>query len=209
MANVSVNLPSEAALRTIVLDGFAEQLDARFRAALPRLRSAVGAIVDSAIKESPEAASLVRGRLRHLLGVVDAGPVLAAIGKNVAEAMNLSVVPVRRQGQAIVGGIRLEVLKKDLSEVLSVPGAYFISEGRYEVPWLEWLLTAGDRVVVSEHHFAAGFSHKSRTGEGVMVRGANWRVPSEFSGTRDNNFVTRAVALAGPAIQRAVAAEVL
>jgi hypothetical protein len=59
--------------------------------------------------------------------------------------------------------------------------------------WLRWLLTFGDRIIISEYqiHLISG---KGRSGRGIMVAddASAWRVPPRFSGTIRNNWLTRA-----------------
>ncbi len=69
------------------------------------------------------------------------------------------------------------------------------------LPWLKWLTTLGDAVIVRDYEVRAGFPDKSRTGDKIMVKGSGWRVPPAHSGTPENNFLTRAIDEALPAIE--------
>jgi hypothetical protein len=63
------------------------------------------------------------------------------------------------------------------------------------LPWLEWLLLYGGKIIVRDYRVKMGSNNRSRTGMAVMVEssGSNWRVPTEFAGTSNNNWVTRAI----------------
>jgi hypothetical protein len=56
---------------------------------------------------------------------------------------------------------------------------------------------AGDSIVVNNYHVIYSLSQKqasfSRTGKALMAKRGNFRVDPAFSGTEDNNFITRAM----------------
>jgi hypothetical protein len=61
-----------------------------------------------------------------------------------------------------------------------------------DLHWLDWLLNRGDQIIV------VGYEYNPQTGLGRsklgnMKTGGSFRVPPEFSGTQENNFVTRAL----------------
>jgi hypothetical protein len=61
------------------------------------------------------------------------------------------------------------------------------------LPWLEWLLTLGDTIIIGS--FGVEYGPHGRTGKAHMTKRARpFKVNSSFSGTIDNNFITRAVA---------------
>jgi len=68
------------------------------------------------------------------------------------------------------------------------------TERGYSLPWLEWLLTKGGQIIVRNFEVKYGANPRSRSGDAVMVSsGSNWRVPSQFTGTSSNNWITRAL----------------
>jgi hypothetical protein len=94
----------------------------------------------------------------------------------------------------VQGSLLIELLKGDYSEVLTVDGASFISEGNFEIPWLRWLTLEGDKIMVGDHSFVGGYLERSRTGYGIMAKPGNWHVPVEYAGTAEENWITRALA---------------
>ena len=73
--------------------------------------------------------------------------------------------------------------------------SYTTLKGRV-IPWLEWLLIAGDKTLLADYVFTEDVSvGTSRTGLGLMRQQntGRWHVPREFAGTAKNNFVTRAL----------------
>jgi len=73
------------------------------------------------------------------------------------------------------------------------------------LPWLEWLLTAGDTTVISTHKIR--FHNRGRTGLATMVpgQGHTWRVPPSHAGVYNDNWLTRI--LTGETTERAVATQ--
>ena len=59
------------------------------------------------------------------------------------------------------------------------------------LPWMEWLLTAGDSIIIAGYEYTP--SIYGRSGGGTMTEGSAWRVPPQYSGTIEDNFVTRAL----------------
>lgn len=207
-ASVSVRLDfaDPRQLADAVLGGLAEVLDAACRRAAGAIRARVGAVAAAAVRASPEYASLVAGDLRHQLGVADAAPVLGAVAAKLAGSVAVTPLGVRRAGDGLAGGLRLELLRADYDEVLSAGGS-FRSEGGHQIDWLRWLTLEGDRLLVADHAYVAGPSRSSRTGYGVMARPGSWRVPPEYAGVAADNWLTRALLRTDDAVALAVAEE--
>jgi hypothetical protein len=190
-----------------------------FRDVVPRvlasvrgtLRDRFAALTRDAVLASPEYASLVGGgRLQAELGVTEPGPAVESVIEALQAAILVETLPVRVGGGSASGGVRVSLLKADVSDALSAEGVSYESEGGDRVDWLEWLLTAGDAVVITGHYFQAGFPEFSRTGLGFMSKGRfrTWAVPAEFSGTANSNWLTRALEAAsarfGPVFAQAL-----
>jgi hypothetical protein len=209
MANisVSVSLKDTAALERGLLEALAKHLSGAIKRSLAPIKSRLGEVIGQAIQACPEYASLLNGRLRGELGVVNAEPVLKAIIRNIAGGVQVTSLGAQRVGSKIEGGLRIEILKGDYSEVLGVRGGSFKSEGGYDIDWLEWLTLKGDSIVVADHRFVTGFPERSRTGMGLMQMPGSWRVPAEFSGTSEDNWLVRALIAVEPEIGKILGEE--
>jgi hypothetical protein len=75
----------------------------------------------------------------------------------------------------------------DFNDVLSMSEAFVINKGE-ALPWLEWLLESGDSFVVQDA--AIEFGPGGRSGQAIMREPGKWKVPPEYAGTNDNNWVT-------------------
>jgi hypothetical protein len=87
------------------------------------------------------------------------------------------------------------MIKENYEDVLSSADAFVIDDAKsLKLPWLEWLLLYGGKIIVRSYEVKVGPNPHSRTGLAIMKPSKkNWRVPAEFSGTRENNWVTRAL----------------
>lgn len=169
------------------------------------LRSKTRDILQDAIESQPEYMSLAdpSGELKGALGVVDSATALNAIVRTVVRSIEVRISPMRVVGTSIYGTITISAVPSDLSDVLSLSSGKYNTEKGETIPWLEWLLTRGDEIIIATHDvvFDPKLSAYSRTGGPVMkVSSSGWRVPPAFSGTIDNNFITRAVAAALPEV---------
>lgn len=206
--SASLNILNPKAMSDAILDSLAERLRVALLRSLSPVRNKLITQVPLSLRATPEYTSLLSGPLRGHLGVVDARPVLESVIENVAAGIAVSSLGAKRSAAGIEGGLRLEILKSDFSEVLSVNGS-FTSEGGFEIPWLRWLTLEGDRILVADHHIFFGKGKYSRTGQAIMVPRGSWRVPPEYSGTEADNWISRGlINNLLPAAQDIVAREV-
>ena len=153
-------------------------------------------IVILAIQNSPEYSSLTSGSLKAEFGIPDPENRLA--GLLVLRSKNISVTfaPPSISQSRIKSYFRLEMIKADLSDILGSDLVTVIdSNSGKSVNWLEWLSLAGDKTIIKDYNVVYGPNKRSRTGLAIMrsQSGAKWKVPSEFSGTIDNNWITRSI----------------
>ena len=85
-----------------------------------------------------------------------------------------------------------KVLNSDAGVTINVSKAH--PEGQ-RLPFLEWLLVAGDQLEITGYDINFGNHPRSRSGSAVMIKAnTSWVVPPEFGGfSESDNFVTRAL----------------
>lgn len=88
------------------------------------------------------------------------------------------------------GGLEFNFQPSDFRNLLSLREGHVITQKNSDLHWLNWLLTEGDAVVVVGYSYTP--SSDGRSGGGTMSFGGSFRVPPSFSGTINNNFITRA-----------------
>lgn len=152
--------------------------------------------VQSAIMNSKVYKSLVNhGQLQGELGVVNPGTAMTDILNVWIKSIKINLKPARTSGNnSIKASIDIDMINNNYQDVLSLQSAKYTTDKGEEIPWLEWLLTAGDKIIIRNYDIVFNAKY-SRTGLNIMLKSvtANWRVPPEFSGTPNNNFVTRAL----------------
>lgn len=171
-----------------------------FQAITPKIKEAVS----TAIKNSPEYGSIVSGSLKYELGIPDADSRINTLLNIWLSNINIDLKPIVIKNSQIFGSIKVSLIKADLSDVLGSDAA-FLTDSRTGsmVDWLNWLSLAGDRTIIKDYNFILGPNNMSRTGGGIMrytPGSGKWKIPSEFSGTITNNWITRAIDSAAESI---------
>lgn len=146
---------------------------------------------------SPEYQSIISGDLSINFGIPsgEAQQKLKVIVETLARSTMIDFIPLRQRAKQITGGFRISAFQSDFADILSLAESYQKTDKGQQLPWLEWLLLEGDRVIISEYFFLPGSFKQSRTGGGIMAFDTlkHWRVPPQYSGTVRNNWITRTV----------------
>lgn len=139
--------------------------------------------------------ALVNGTLGYELGPVDPAGRMHEIMNIMEKSIRVDFTRFGLRGTKITGGLELNAFQADFEDILASPAAVQMTEKEQYLPWLEWLIIRGDKVIIKDYRFRLGRYRSSRTGGGLMFHkdGGLWRVPPEYSGTKSNNWFTRAI----------------
>jgi hypothetical protein len=201
--NISFNITdSYGDIEKKILALFRDRINDAFRRATPAIKKRIQGVCDSLIKGSDEYDSLRSGRLLGELGIPDVESRLQSILSTIRKNVAVTTTPVRIAGNKLKGGMNVGILKDSFDDILGLPASSYISNGRYLIPWLKWLLIDGDQILIYTHEVTfdlnAAQQARSRTGMALMRPGEGWRVPPQYSGTIEDNLLTRA--FSGPAV---------
>jgi len=165
---------------------------------IPKISSDIKPLVSAALLSSPEILSLQSGILRSEFGL-EQDPTQDIIGA-ILSSLKVQYFPISSKN--LTGGLRIVMQPSSFENLLSLDVAQqSIKDG--SIPWLQWLLTLGDSIIIVDFGVQFGAYPESRTGSARMSRKfAPYKVNNSFSGTRDDNFITRAVAKIEPQITR-------
>ena len=165
-----------------------------------KIQNQIQPLIRSALLSSPEIASLRGGVLRAEFGL-DNDPTITVV-----EAIVGSVqVTATKLTKDFKGGIQVTMQPTSYANLLSLPDAQQPLENGGSLPWLSWLLTLGDAIIIADFGVEFGTFPQSRTGEARMTKARSpYKVNSAFSGTVDNNFITRAVQEVSPRIRKII-----
>lgn len=152
-------------------------------------------IIKTAIENTPEYSSILSGKLKYEFGIPDSSIKLNNLIDIWIENIRYPYMKPTIMGNKIKSTFEVNAIRVDFAEVLYSNDALVIDNIRgYNLPWLEWLLLEGNKTIISKQEVVIGPNNFSRTGNAIM-RDSNksWKVPSEFSGTVTNNWITRAI----------------
>tara|TARA_Y100000361_G_C11128536_1_gene327497 strand:- start:118 stop:753 length:636 start_codon:yes stop_codon:yes gene_type:complete len=153
-------------------------------------------LIPSWISEQPEVISLnsdgTDGSLNAQFGLRpgQSAIVIADIINAISESIFVHITPVSPVN--LSGGISFSIQPTDFKNLISLSSGIVATEKLQQLHWLDWLLTEGDRVIIAGYEYVP--SDGGRSGGGTMKLGRSFRVEPSFSGTVDDNFVTRAFA---------------
>ena len=205
--NLSIKiLESDKVIVAKINKSLAESVDKHIKKRIASLRSILQPIIANALFSSPEINSLASGVLRFDFGLTgDPGP---QIVNAIVQSLEIRAETVKGGQNGIRGGLTVSLQPIDYANLLSLPVAMQALEIEARIPWLEWLLTAGDTIIIAHYgvEYGAGLG---RSGGAHMVSLKNapfgpYKVNSAFSGTIGDNFITRAINLSETQIKNAI-----
>ncbi len=204
-----------------IITQFIIGLNDRVNKNIDDIENFVKTIIKEYITETPEMQSLKDGeQLAKSLGIEKGTGegIISAIAQRTVDSAVVYSTGFKYSSGKILGSIRIKIVKADYTDVLGLVQAQYISLNeaghRTPVPWLDWLIKQGDRIIVKEFNIILGNFNRSRSGGAIMIKivpqkdtkkihgpfrkqnaGVGWRVPAKFSGVENNNFLTRAFEL--------------
>ena len=149
--------------------------------------------VETQIRIQPEVRELTNssgpGSLNAMLGITPAEGT-TAVNEIIREIVNSVKIQIKKFDSNLDGGVDLIFANVDMGNIASLSsGQKDTLSGR--LPWLRWMLMQGGSPIIIGFRYMA--DTQGRTGGGIMIRGGVFRVPLEFAGTEENNFITRAL----------------
>jgi hypothetical protein len=165
-----------------------EVLNSKSTRALPYLKNNIRLLISESILNQPEIQSLYGGYLQGAFGSLDTPKAIQAIKDAVVNSISVDFTKFNKQ---LKGGFAINVQPADFINLLSIPEGHTLYEGG-DLHWMDWLLTKGDAVIVANYYYDPK-TGIGRTGLGNMKTGGAFRIPPEFSGIQNNNFITRAL----------------
>ncbi len=160
------------------------------RKILGKLKLSVGQWVRS----QPEIESLLsEGEINSLNAQfgLRSGDAQSAVDGIVSAVVDATQINVKKLNEKLEGGIDFLFQPKDFGNLLALPQGHVTTDKGADLHWLDWLLTAGERIIVVGYKYKP--DSEGRSGGGTMEGGGSFRVDPRFSGTLDNNFITRAL----------------
>jgi hypothetical protein len=111
----------------------------------------------------------------------------------VVESMDINF---KQFNERMAGGMSIGIQPLDFQNLLNIGKATILTEKGQQLNWLEWLLKSGSRIIVRDYSIEYGrYAKRSRSGEGAIMverKSGGWRMPAQYAGVEENNFITRA-----------------
>lgn len=185
-------IDSDIQIKKKIFEALSEDINKNLKKNYTKAQDRIKSLIPLWIKEQPEIASIldegVSESLNAQLGFISgtASGAVEAIVFAVSESIKIEL----DLNNKLNGGVTFYFQPESFSNLLSLPEANILALSG-PLPWLNWLLTQGTATIVSGYTYEA--DNSGRSGGGTMVAGKAWRIPPQFSGTIENNFITRAL----------------
>lgn len=156
-----------------------------------QISNSVRSLIPNWILSQPEIISLSSNTVDSLVGIFGIADstqsIIDSIINSVVSSTEIKHYPYSKN---LKGGLEIRFQPSNFSNLLSLPDGHTKYIGG-DLHWLDWLLKRGDSIIVVNYQYnpQTGFG---RSGLGNMIPGGSFRIPPQFSGTVDNNFITRA-----------------
>jgi len=172
-----------------------------FLKSILKAKEPIKVIIRSALESSPEISSLNGGTLRADFGIPVGKDVTTPIVTSIAESITFTTQKFSLRGNSISGGVTIGIQPDSFVNLLGLGNTELEKGG--SIPWLQWLLTSGDSIIIAD--FGVDYGLKGRSGMASMtVKRRPFKVDSSFSGTATDNFITRALTPRAGQIEKAI-----
>jgi hypothetical protein len=183
---------TNARIRATMNKLLAKEGDKALRNASPRIKRRVKALVLQAMAASKEISEISSGSLRLDFGLTQ--DPTAEIINAIVNSVYVEVRRVRATAGKLSGGVTIGIQPMGYQNLLTLPGAQQQIEDGSSLPWLSWLLTRGNEIIIQEYGVLYGSGFGRTDGAKMSNKKAPFMVDPAYSGTADNNFITRALA---------------
>lgn len=195
--NFSVQLlESDSIIERKILENFAEEFNNSITSKISNIKQQLKYRTVEFIKGTATYFALVDGILASHFGLPLSSRKLMVdnIINTVANNIEIENKSISIRGGNFYNGLEIRVLLVGFSDILALSDAVITTNRGQDLPWLEWLLIRGDKIIISEYEIDL-ISGKGRSGGAIMVRNdaSVWRVPPMYAGTINSNWLTKTI----------------
>jgi hypothetical protein len=162
-----------------------------FQKAKVKIHAEVINLIIEALSNSPEILSLRDGKLRLDFGLTE-DPTTDIIYA-IANSVYVYFKDFKFSKNSVNNVLSIYIQPSDFSNLLSQEFASVVTNKGESLPWLKWLLTQGDAVIITQYHVDYGNYDSSRSGGAIMKPSGFFKIDSAYSGIEEDNFITRAL----------------
>lgn len=194
----SINiLESNRTIESMVINEIIDHLNKKAPKAIPRIQHQLSMLIQKELKKTLVYKEALTGTLKAELGFVKGHEktIMDGIIDIIASEVQVDFTPfVNSKGVAISGGYTIYMIDSSFQNALASSLAVTINKGE-ELPWLEWLLKEGDKIIIAGYKILFKNTKYGRSKEALMVKGGIkpfWRIPPQFAGVENSNWITKA-----------------
>jgi len=184
---------SKNAIVKTISKALSKDLNIKLKKNYRKAEAKVRALIPNWIREQPETSSIldegVFNSLNAQFGFV-AGTAEQAVNSICLAVAQSVMIQFDQVDDKLEGGIIFYLQPNSFGNILNLQEAN-INALSGSLPWLYWLLTQGATTIITGYKYEA--DNSGRSGGGTMVAGRSWRVPPQYAGTIEDNFITRAL----------------
>jgi hypothetical protein len=189
-------LENDSVIKRKILSSTANYLNKNVPKIVDSISKDVRAMTTTFLKDTDTYKSLINGELAGSFGLpqntrhYDVDQILSTIATN----MEVKYEKTRYSGGKFSTFLKVGAVLRDFSDILALSESRVITDEGTILEWLRWLLTAGDKIIISEHQVRLRHG-RGRSGLGIMIQSnaGGWRVPPEYAGTMTNNWLTKSL----------------
>lgn len=157
----------------------------------------IQAILPMVLKSSDVYKEITQGNLGAEIGI-PAGEETARMDEIIdilSQQVEVQYRRMRMTGSGFFGGLLFYIFEDDFNKVLASSASTIQTDKKQDLPWMEWLLKDGDKIIIKEYEVDFRNSKASRSGKAIMIptSGGFWKVPAQFAGVANNNWISRAI----------------
>lgn len=181
--------PKETIKRDL-LKAYMKEVNDNFSRSVPKIKNAISGIIFNAVYNSPELQSVRIGKLKLDFGIVQDSSfeIASAVSRSISIKYDRFIY---RDGH-IEGGVYVNVQPQSYLNILDLPASVTLTENGAILPWLDWLLNYGDSIIIL--NFGVKYTNGGRSGGAIMTpKNRPFKVDPIYSGTVEDNFITRAL----------------
>lgn len=181
--------PKEIIKRDL-LKAYMQEVNDNFSKSVPKIKNAISGIIFNAVYSSPELQSIRVGKLKLDFGIMeDPGFEIASA---VSRSISIKYDRFKYRDGNIEGGLYVNIQPQNHLNLLDLPSSVTLTEKGAILHWLDWLLNYGDSIIIL--NFGVKYTNGGRSGGAIMSPTTRpFRVDPIYSGTVEDNFITRAL----------------
>ena len=196
-------LETEKEIEKAVLKALLDDASKIMTTASKRLTKKLPIIIETAITSQPEYSSLTGGILKDQFGLTNPTTKIDSL-LDIWSNINVTYKKPTISASQIKSNLSIVAIKSDYSDALASAAAEQVTKKGQSLQWLDWLLNQGDRIIIKEYELVSGKGRAGKVGMRKNVKG-KWGVPSQFAGSPNNNWITRAIQSVSSIIDRTLA----